>query len=448
MLVTLPFVLLLLDYWPLNRLQLKTQNSRRSTLFPLLIEKLPFLALALASSAITLLVQQRAGATAMLGHLPVLARVENAVVACCRYLGKLFWPVNLSVFYPHPGYWPVLTALLAGLVLVGVSAFVWRRQAPYLVTGWFWFLGTLVPVLGLVQVGRQSMADRYTYIPLIGIFMILAWSAHALTKHWRAQTLVLSTAATALLLSCAALTWRQIGHWKDSETLFRHALEVTENNYLAHSNLGVALQRQGRMDEALREYQEVLNLQPDDVNTRNGLASLLLRLGRVDEAISQFQETVRHKPDFAEARNNLAYAFRGQGRLDEAAAEYREALKLNPADFRIRLNFASILLAQGHPSEAVSQLEEALKSNPADAVTRNDLGSLLFNSGRVDEALRQFEEAVRLDPASAEAQFNLGAALTAKGRREEAIAHLTQALKLRPNYPEAQQQLQALTQKD
>ncbi|HEV2391764.1 MAG TPA: tetratricopeptide repeat protein [Verrucomicrobiae bacterium] len=438
MLVTLPFVLLLLDFWPLRRLS-------SSPLGLLLLEKLPFLVLALLSSLVTFLVQNNAGATLLLGRLSFGDRLANAVVSYCRYLGDIFWPANLAIFYPHPGNWPAGSVLAASVLLVAITVIVFltRRERPYLLMGWLWFLGTLVPVIGFVQVGRQAMADRYTYLPSLGVLVALTWLVPS-PQAARSRATVFSAVGLALALLCGAITFHQTGFWKDSETLFRHAIAVVPDNYLAHGNLGNALEKQGRLAEALREYEEVLRLKPDDVNTRNGLGSLFLELGRTDNAIAQFDEALRRLPTFAEARSNLGYLYQRQGRLEQAALEYREALKLDPKDFRIHLNLAGVLVAQGHSQEAVAELSQAVELNPDDSSTRNDLGSVLFNLGRLDEALGEFEQAARLDSNSPEAHFNLGAALAAAGRREEAIIQLKLALKLRPNYPEATQRLNEL----
>jgi protein O-mannosyl-transferase len=448
MLVTLPFVLLLLDYWPLQRFPIENQKSKIKNL---LSEKLPFFLLAAVSSAVTYLVQQRAGATAMLGPLPWTLRVENAIVACCRYLAKLFWPLDLSVFYPYRGHWPGSTVWCASASLLGICLWVWRwrKPAPFLLAGWLWFVGTLVPVLGLVQVGRQSLADRYTYIPSIGMFLFVVWGAHALLRRGRRQVprsavVAQSAVAAMVLVFCSALTVRQISYWRTSESLFQHALDLDPNNFMAHGQLAVAFEQQGRFGEARSQYEAVLRLQPEDVNARNLLGSLLLRMDRTEDAIRQFQEAVKSRPEFAEAHNNLAYVYRGQGRLAEAAREYQEAVRLNPADFRIRLNLAAVMLSQGQGDEAIRQLQEAVRLNPDDATTRIDFGSLLFNAGHIDEAFAQFAEAVRCEPASAEAHFGLGSALARKARNEEAREQFVQALKLRPDYPEAQQQLQVL----
>ena len=234
MLVTMPCVMLLLDYWPLNRIRNSEFGIRN--FIKLVMEKIPFFALAAAASLVTYAVQQQQGAVVTVENLPPGARVGNALVSYCRYLGKMFWPTDLAVYYPYPGYWPVAEVLLAGVLLCGISAllFVQRRRHPFLLVGWLWFVGTLVPVIGLVQVGEQAMADRYTYIPSVGVLIMTIWGAYELTRRWRYHAVGLSLAGAAAIILCCALTRQQLGYWQDSETLFRHALEVTQNNYIAH----------------------------------------------------------------------------------------------------------------------------------------------------------------------------------------------------------------------
>ena len=259
MLVTLPFVLLLLDYWPLGRMQnaecgmqnaaaSETQHATRNTphvsrtaFLALLLEKLPFFALAALASVVTFVVQQRGGSVMAAENLPLGARVGNALISYGRYLGKLFWPTDLAVYYPHPGQWPLGKVLLAGGVILGLSGPVWvrRRRAPFLLVGWLWFVGMLVPVIGLVQTGGQAMADRHTYLPSLGVLILAIWGTYELTRRWRYQALALAAAGGAALVLCLALTRQQIGYWRDGETLFRHALEVTENNQVARNNLGL-----------------------------------------------------------------------------------------------------------------------------------------------------------------------------------------------------------------
>ena len=261
MLVTWPFVMLLLDYWPLQRF--KVQGSGFSVR-SLVVEKIPFFALAAAASVVTFVVQKKGGAIAAIESLPLGARAGNALVSYCRYLGKTFWPADMAVLYPHPGHWPLAEVLLAGLFLAGISALVFmqRRRQPFMLMGWLWFVGTLVPVIQLVQAGLVAMADRFTYVPSVGLLVLIIWSGYELTRGWRHHVMLLSLAGAAAVVLCMALTRQQLGYWRDSETLFRHALKVTQNNYFAHYNLGDALFSQGQTDEAISQFREAIRLKP------------------------------------------------------------------------------------------------------------------------------------------------------------------------------------------
>jgi len=311
-LVTLPFVLLLLDYWPLGRFQAE-QSVDKSKQLPgslplhLFWEKIPFFVLAAASSIVTFLVQQRGGAVGSLDVFPLNVRIANALVSYVRYLGKIIWPNNLSVFYPHPGMlsgWQVAGAclLLAAISLLAVRSL---KRSPYVAVGWLWYVGSLVPVIGLVQVGGQSMADRYSYVPLIGIFIIIAWGVPELVQRWHYKNIGLSTMSAALLLILMITTWLQVRYWANTITLFEHALKINVNNYVAHNNLGLALAKQGNTVEAISHYTEALRINPDYVKAHNRLGIVLARGGKIESAIVHFQEALRIKPDHAEARYNL-----------------------------------------------------------------------------------------------------------------------------------------------
>ena len=275
MLVTMPFVMLLLDYWPLNRV--RNAECGMWNFKNLVLEKIPFFALAAAMCVVTFVTQNRGGAVMTVESLSLGARVGNALVSYCRYLGKTFWPTDLAVFYPHPGYWPLEEVLLAGAFLCGISAllFVKRRQCPFMLMGWLWFAGTLVPVIQLVQSGGQAMADRFTYFPSLGVLVLATWGAHELTRRWRHQVIVLPAAASAAIVLCVAVTRHQLGYWRDGETLFRHTLEITRNNFVAHNNLGVALLKEGRTKEAIRQFLAAVNINPDDPDAESKLAGVL-----------------------------------------------------------------------------------------------------------------------------------------------------------------------------
>src|ERR1035438_7267364 len=307
MLVTLPFVLLLLDYWPLRRFELKTLDFRLKTLVPLLLEKLPFFALSAAACVVAFVVQREAEAVYPLASLPVMQRVGNAMVACATYLEKTFWPAGLAVFYPLPDKLPAGVVLVAGAVVLGITAWVaWSaRRRPHLAVGWCWFLGMLVPVIGLVQVGMQQMADRYTYLPLIGIFVMVVWEVAERCSGRRA---VLAALASGVLLVCVVMTSRQLSCWQNSERLFRHALEVTRDNYVAENNLGFALLTDGKLDEAISHYRAAVALQPRWERPRLGLGEGLSRMDRFGEAAEQFSEALKLSPGLVPALVQLGIA--------------------------------------------------------------------------------------------------------------------------------------------
>ena len=348
MLVTLPFVLLLLDYWPLGRFPIS--DFRFPILGRLVVEKLPFFALAAAACAATYAVQDQTGAVTAAEAFPLDARVGNALVSYCRYLGKFFWPADLAVYYPLPVHWPVGEVLLAAAFLSGVSVFLFmqRNRQPWMLMGWLWFLGTLVPVIGLVQVGRQAMADRYLYIPSIGLLILVIWSADSLCQSWRPATAAtlnpqpstlnrvglwaLSVAGAAALVGCCILTRQQLAYWKSSETLWQRAIAVTKNNAIALANLGHACFVQGRVDEAIVHCQESVRLDPELVIGHVNLGVALLKRGRLDEAVSEQQAALKLQPDNEDAHYNLGLALLRKGQRDEAISELQEAVRLKPTD--------------------------------------------------------------------------------------------------------------------
>ena len=411
MLVTWPFVLLLLDYWPLQRVAI---DDLRLTIWKrLLLEKIPFFLLAAAVSVVTFLVQQHSPAWETVQGLPLDARAGNALIAYCRYLGKMFWPTHLAVLYLHPGYWPTTAVWLAGGFLALVSGLLltqWRRH-PYLPMGWLWFVGTLVPVIGLVQVGLQSIADRYTYLPSLGVLILVVWGVAELTLRWRQRTMLLAVAGSVTILVCLTLTWRQLQFWQDSETLFRHAVAVTENNYVAHYNLGVALDDQGQSDEAIRQYREVLRLKPDYARAYVNLGLALGNQGQTSEAVSSYQEAIRLEPNNALAHNNLGIALFNQGQTDAAISQYQEVLRLSPANAGAHNNLGAALYRQGRPSAALDQFREALRWQPDYFEAHLNLGKVLAKNGQTEEAVREFRAAVRLKPDNAEARDRLAQAL-------------------------------------
>lgn len=409
MLVTWPFVMLLLDYWPMGRVQ-------AGSLRWLVREKIPFFVLAAAAGVVTFVVQKQSGAMAMLNDLPLSTRVGNALISYCRYLGKLFWPTKLAVFYPQPGHWPLAEVLLTGGLLAGLTVLFWRQRLrhPFLPMGWLWFLGTLVPVIGLVQVGEQALADRYTYIPSLGVLIMATWGACELSRRWRHQVIGLSVAGSTALVLCVALTRQQLGYWQDDESLFRHALAVTENNHIALNNLGAAREKEGHIDEAIQQFQEAIRLKPDFAEARYNLGTALGKEGQGDEAIRQFQEAIHLKPDYADAHYNLGNALFKKGQGDEAIYQFQEAVRLEPDHADAHFNLGAALFKKGQSAEAIQQFQEVIRLEPDLAYAHYYLGTALGHEGHIDGAIQQFQEALRLKPDYADARNSLAHALEMK----------------------------------
>jgi tetratricopeptide (TPR) repeat protein len=448
MLVTWPFVMLLLDYWPLHRLGNSGFGIRNCKM--LVVEKIPFFALATTASVATFVVQQHAGAMLTGEDIPFGARSGNALISYCRYLGKLFWPSDLAILYPHPGYWPLVNVVLAGGLVLGLSALLFMRQRwqPYLLMGWLWYCGTLVPVIGLVQVGAQAMADRYTYLPSVGVLIFVVWGANELARRRREMGITIAVAGTTAFILCLELTRRQLDYWRDSETLFRHALAVTENNYLAHNNLGITLEVKGQTGEAIRQFQEALRLRPDDDVIHNNLGAAFAKLGQTEEAIAQYQETLRLNLDNVQAHYNLGTIRFKQGQIDGAIAQFKTALRLKPDDPEFHYNLGAALALEGQMDEAIRHFQAAFRLKPDYAEAHYNLALAFASKGQTDEAIGQYQTALRLKPDYAEAHNNLGAALGRKGRLDEAINQFQAAIRLQPDYLQARNNLsQALEMK-
>jgi tetratricopeptide (TPR) repeat protein len=379
----------------------------------------------------------------ILNDLTFSDRIINATLSYGRYLAQMVWPLRLAPFYPLSQVFPIWPAVGTGLLLLAATLLALRaaRTRPYLVFGWIWYLVTLLPVIGLIQVGHQSHADRYTYVPLIGVFALLVWGAYDLTRQWRFQPLILSALALAVTLPCIALTRRQIHYWKNSETLFRHAIAVTENNELAYDILGTLLVREGHLDEGIPCLQAALKLAPAYARAHNDLGAALGQKGREDEAIVEFQEALRLNPKLAEAHRNLGFALEKQGHLAEAIGQFSAAANFEPDFAEAHRNLGVALGKQGRLAEAVKSLEEAVRLAPADAEAQSSLGITLGKLGRLDEAISHLQAALKLNPNNAEAHCNLGVALGAKGQLDAAISHLQAALKLKPSYADAQNNL-------
>jgi len=446
MLVTAPLVLLILDYWPLGRLRASDSAgaSRMSTkeLLTLVWEKIPLFILSLASAAVTLFAQHGGGAVS--NKVKPVFRLANAVVAYTVYIRKMIWPADLAVIYPYPEKLHIWQIAAAGTFLVCISVLVWqgRTRRPYLVSGWLWYLMTLVPVIGLIQVGPQAMADRYTYVPLIGLFVAIVWQAASLVHRSRFRGAVLAAGVLLLPLLMAA-TWVQAGYWKDSATLFERALRVTAHNFLAHNNLGVALQHRGKLAEAIRQYTDTLRINPKFAKAHANLGFVLAQQGRLDEAVGHYLKAIEIDPRDAAACSNLGQALESQGKIDAAARYYLEALQIDPNHAPAQNNYGNILLRRGRTAEAVEHYLLAVQAEPNKEAHYN-LGNIFFSQGKVEQAAVHYRAALQVDASFSMAHNNLGVALARQGRAEAAIFELRAALRTDPDNADARKNLERL----
>ena len=443
MLVTLPFVLLLVDYWPLRRFELTALDTQRATLMRLVREKVPFFVLTMVASVLAFQAQKNAGELLSMDQLPMGVRIGNALVSYVRYLGKALWPADLAVHYPHPGQWPVWSVVGALLLLAGVTLVVIlaRVQRPYLVVGWFWFVGTLVPVIGLVQVGGHAMADRYTYVPLIGIFILTVWGVAEAVATRRYGNWALAALGAAAVIGCMGCSRLQLEHWRNSLALFEHALAVAPNNALVRNNLGVTLLRMGKSAEAVDHFQEALRIKADYADAHFNLGIALFQLGQVPAAIEQYEEALRLKPGLADAHNNLGAVLFQQGKAAEAIGHYEQALRLKPRYAEAHYNLGNAIFRQGKVAEAIDHYQQAVQIKPNYADAHRNLAVALFEQGKVPEAVGHLERALRLKPEDADAHYNLGKALLQLGRLPEAIGQYEQVLRLKPLDAQARNQL-------
>ena len=442
MLVTLPFALLLFDLWPLRRFELVTHDwpGRAAKL---VVEKLPFFALAAVTGFFTFVAQQTGEAVIPFEPLSLSERVENAFISYARYLAKTFWPARLAVFYPHPGEWPTMQFVVSLVLLAGVSvaAVLYVRRHPFLFTGWFWFLGTLVPVIGLVQVGGQSMADRYTYVPSIGLFVALVWLLRRATARVPAAA---ATVATMGLLICAVLTHRQSRLWHDSVTLFTHASRVTPPNSIVLNNLGAALLAAGRASEADEAFGRALELDPEDVWALGNVGNSLLRAGRIDEALVQYRKALNAKPNTPQLHLNAGLAFYRKSDFTNALQHYTRALQLNPFYVEAYINAGNALMALGQPTAAATNYARVATLKPDHAGAHYNLGHVALAQGQPQEAAEHFAQATRADPEYAEAHQQLAAVFQRMGELNKARQSLERAMELKPSDPGLHGQLGTL----
>ena len=444
MLVTLPFVFLLLDYWPLNRTKLNPCETTEALPFLFLVkEKLPFLALAVGFSILTVVAQKKGGALASVDEIDFALRIKNASVSYFLYLKNTVFPSNLSIFYPYP---ETVSPWFAGgtaafILIVSMGILYIHRGFPWLVTGWFWYLGTLIPVIGLVQVGDFSMADRFTYIPLVGIFIMCSWSAQ---KVWADRPalrkwIVPFSVITVFILGAAA--YRQVGHFKNSRALFGQAVLVNPDNWLALHNLGITYNQMEKPQEAIECFKKALLKKPVFVEALNNLAGTLVKTGRTQEALVYYYKAIEVMPGFSGTYYNLAVALETSDRLEEAKENYEMALRINPKDAEALNNLGVLQDRSGRTKEGMKNIKKALEIKPGYAEAHYNIGNLLLKQSMFDKAVYYYRSAIRIRPDYAEAYNNLGVALFYMNRQKEAKKFFEAALRIKPDYIDAQNNL-------
>jgi tetratricopeptide (TPR) repeat protein len=450
MLVTLPFILLLLDFWPLDRFRLFREKTDRnktslSSIFPLIWEKIPFFVITMASSMVTFMAQKSEGAVKSLDFIAFNLRLANALNSYISYLKKIIWPYSLAVFYPYPAYYPWWKTIGSVLLLIAMFYLAFRnmKRHPYLLVGWLWYVGSLVPVIGILQVGSQAMADRYTYVPAIGIFIIFVRGANELLRRWRIHKAGILTGTLLLFAALFAATWVQTTHWKDSMTLFRHAIAVTHDNYLAHSNLAGTYAQKRQFDKAIGHYAEALRAKPDDTMAHNNLGLALAHKGRYADAVQHYSEALRLNPNYAEAHNNLGIALAKQGSWNEAIKHYRKAIELRPRYAEAHNNLATVLVKEGRMDEAISHYSEAVDSDPYLETAIILLALSLAQQGQIDEAVLTLEKGLKRIPNSADLNNHSGMLHHASGNLDTAVIFYRKAISLQSDHAKALNNLAA-----
>ena len=416
MLVTLPFLLLLLDDWPLDRFAapraVKTAAipDRRRILYRIIIEKIPFFVLSAVSSVITFIVQKDSGAVPDINALSLQSRVANAFLSYAKYIGKMFWPQDLAVFYPLDArtiqsWQMVLCALL--MIVVSVLAIRFGRKQKYLFVGWFWYLGTLLPVSGLIQVGSHAMADRYTYIPYIGLFIIIAWGLPELLSKWPQRKIALGISMVIVLTTLGICAHRQVRYWNNSTALFSHAIKVTRNNYIAHCNLGTVYGKLGRYQDEIEAYKQAIRIKPDYAEAHYNLGIAYGELGRHQDAVEAYKQAIRIKPDYAEAQSNLGVAYSKLGRHQDAVEAYKQAIRIKPdyadAHYMLGVTYGGL----GRYQDAIEAFKQAVRIKPDDADAHSNLGNAYLLSGDKGSALEEYKILKTLDAELANKLFNL-----------------------------------------
>jgi protein O-mannosyl-transferase len=455
MLVTLPFLLLLLDFWPLRRQELfpyaDSLQAAKDVIplinlkgaFKLVLEKAPLMIMAFVVSGVTYYAQLNGGVVNSLDRVPAATRLQNIITAYATYLGKMIWPMHLAVYYPYRWHFSIvaITAYILFLSIVTIAALISARRSPYFTIGWFWYMGVLVPVVGIVQVGSQAMADRYSYISLVGIFVIIVWGLTDLIGRTRLARAALLAALIVVLVSFAGLSWIQVGTWKDSETLFSHAIAVTKDNHMAHNNLGVALYERGDVEGAMEEYRESLRIMPSYVNANCNLGLALAGRKLYAEAFNYYQKCIHIKPEYSEAHYNMGVALSDMGRKNDAIVQYREVLKNYPKHENAHNNLGTLLAEKGDLEGAIYHYRKAIETNPYNVRSRLNLADVWMRLNRKDDAAFQIYKALAAEPRNPYLYTRIGDIYSQKKDMVRAIDAYQKALTIAPEFSKARQGL-------
>jgi protein O-mannosyl-transferase len=440
MVVTLPFVLLLLDYWPLNRLPIdESGKNLHIKLTKLLLEKIPLFILSAVSAGITIIVQRQSGALKSFDVIPLTDRLANALISYVNYIIKFIYPVKLSIYYPYPNQIPGWKLVASAAILTAISwaAIKFMRQKPWFIVGWFWFIGTLVPVIGLVQVGMQSIADRYMYLPMIGLLIPVAWGIPELLAKWLYKKAILTVSAACIIIIFFWITKTQLDYWADTYTLFKRAIAITEDNFFAYKVWGDELALKGDYEAAQKIFLTALKIKPDDFDAIESLGRLAYRNKNYDQAISYYSKALMLNPSNPEIYNKLGVVFFSQHAFEQAREKFEIAVRLNPKFDEAYYNLGLVASKQGRVNDALINYKKAINFNPDYSDAHKSIGDVLFSQGDMGQALKHYSEALRLHPNDATIYYNIGVILFQKQKIKAADEHFHKALQIDPSYEKA-----------
>jgi len=440
MVVTLPFVLLLLDYWPLNRLRVDGDGKDlRTKISWLLLEKIPLFILSAASAGITIIVQRQSGALRSFDVIPLTDRLANILISYVNYIIKFVYPVKLAIFYPYPNGISGWKLAASAVILAAISwaAIKHINRKPWFIVAWLWFLGTLVPVIGLVQVGIQSMADRYMYLPMIGLIIPVAWGIPELLSKWQYKKMILSVSAACVIIIFFWNTRTQLAYWSDTYTLFNRALAVTENNFFAYNVLGDELALKGNYKTAEKFFLTALKIKPNDFDALERLGQLAYRNKKYDQAITYYSKALALNPSDPEIYNKLGIVFFSKQLFEQAREKFETAVRLNPKFDEAYYNLGLVDSKQGKISEATINYQMAMALRPNYADAHKSLADILFSQGDMAQALKHYSEALRLHPDDAPTHYNIGVILFQQQQIKEADKHFHKAIEIDPSYEKA-----------